>query len=232
MISFDELNYFIDNQLLREERIKILGELNKDDDLSKTLSELQRNDEFVVMSYSDIPEPRNNPYVAATTKTKKNFYAIAASMLIFFSVILGWQTSHFISINNKPKIMNLSQLDNNASQYDNVLIHINDMDDTRIQNVFEKIENLVKSNKKVNIDIIANEEGLSLLRKNSPYASKIKLLANKYSNVKFKACGIAMNIAKLKEGKKIILLPQAEKIPAALDAILQHLKDNWVYFKA
>ncbi len=105
------------------------------------------------------------------------------------------------------------------------------MDDKQIQRALDKIENLLNANKRIKIDIIATENGLVMLRKNFPYASRIKLLAKKYPNIKFKACGVAMTIAKLKEGKNIILVPEAEKIPAALDAILQHLKDNWAYFK-
>ncbi len=114
LVSFDELNYFIDNQLLRDERIKILDELNKNDELSKKLSELQRNDEFIVMSYNDIPEPKNNPYIAATIKNKFFFYTIAANILFFFRVTLSGKISSCFSINNKPYIMNLSQLDNNS----------------------------------------------------------------------------------------------------------------------
>jgi len=41
-----------------------------------------------------------------------------------------------------------------------------------------------------------------------------------------------MHAAKMEEGTAVKLLPEAEKIPAALDEILKQLKENWIYFKA
>jgi len=231
-VSFEELNYFIDGQLTRSERAKILDALKKDDVLSKSMCELQRNNEFVQLSYSHIPEPDQNPYLTATKRSGRQLFAIAASLLILLSSTISWQLQSYLMNNQQPNIMELSQLGDALPKSNKVLIHVSEMDDKRIKKALDTTEELLTNNKQVRVEIIANTSGLSLLRKNSPYAARISSLSNQYSNVKFKACGIAMQAAKLKEGKEINLLPEAEKVPAALDEILHHLKENWAYFKA
>ena len=79
------------------------------------------------------------------------------------------------------------------------------------------------------LKFVANAEGLAVLRENSPYADRIKLLSEQYNNVEFLACGIAMKTAQLKEKKEVVLLPEAKKIPAALNEILERLEAGWTY---
>lgn len=231
-ISFDELNYLIDGQISQSERARVLDKLKKDDDLSKTLCELQRNDEFVSLSYAQIPEPKYNPYHAATRKKGRNFSAIAASLLIVLSASISWQINSYVSSNKVPDIMSLTELGNYIPNSKKVLIHVSEMNDESIKSALDKTEVLLNKNKdNIQVEIIANENGLALLRNTSPYANRIKSLSNNFHNLKFKACGIAMNVAKLKEGKDVELLPEAEKVPAALDEILKRLKERWSYFK-
>ncbi len=230
-VSFEALNYFIDGQMLRAERIQILEALNKDEALSKTVCDLQRNDEFVRMAYSDIPEPLTNPYLAATARSGRKLYALVASFLIMISATASWQLNTYTAVAQDSRIMTIQQLSSASLTNNKVLIHLNKMDDQKIKATLDRTESLLAENKNLRINIIANESALGMLRANSPYAERIRSLANKYPNIKFKACGLAMQTAKLKEGKTIKLLPEAEKIPAALDAILQHLKENWSYFK-
>lgn len=231
-VTFEELNYFIDGQLTRSERVKVLDDLKKDNELSKSLCELQRNDEFVLLTYSHIPEPGKNPFLAATKQSGRNLFAIAAMLLVIVSSTLSWKIHNYLKHDQQPNIMELSQLGKNLPKSNKILIHVSEMDDDRINRVFETTEKLLANNSQVHIEIVASTSGLSMLRKNSPYATRISALSKQHSNVKFKACGIAMHAAQLSEGKKILLLPEAEKVPAALDEILKQLKHNWAYFKA
>jgi intracellular sulfur oxidation DsrE/DsrF family protein len=231
-VTFEELNYFIDGQLTRSERVKVLDDLKKDNELSRSLCELQRNDEFVLLSYSHIPEPEKDPFLAATKQGGRKLFAIAAMLLILISSTLSWKINSYLKNDQQPNIMELSQLGENLPKSNKVLIHVSEMDDVRINRVLETTEKLLAKNTQVHIEIVASTGGLSMLRKNSPYAARISTLSRQHPNVKFKACGIAMHMAQLSEGKKILLLPEAEKVPAALDEILNLLKDNWAYIKA
>jgi len=48
-------------------------------------------------------------------------------------------------------------------------------------------------------------------------------------NILFLACGIAMENARLKEGIKIRLIPEATKIDSAIGKILDRIKSGWTY---
>ena len=82
------------------------------------------------------------------------------------------------------------------------------------------------------LEIVANAQGLGILRENSLYSKKISSLTEAYSNVSFLACGIAKESARLKEGQDIKLLPEATEVPAALDQILKRIKLGWLYVRA
>ena len=70
-----------------------------------------------------------------------------------------------------------------------------------------------------------------MLRQGSPFTQRIEKIATQYHNASFLACGIAMETAKLKEGREIQLIPVAQRVPAALDRILMRLEDGWMYIK-
>jgi len=232
-ISFNELNSFIDDQLTRNERARVLDILKKDDELSKSLCELQCNDEYVLISYSNIPEPKYNPYKAAIKLKGRKYFAIAASILILLSASISWQLKSYVDGMPTSHIMELSQLEDIIPDNKKILIHISDMNEVNIKSALDKTENLLNNKQdKIQIEIIANASGLAMLRQSSPYAKRIKKIAGQFNNVKFKACGLAMHAAKMEEGMAVKLLPEAEKIPAALDEILKQLKENWIYFKA
>lgn len=232
-VSFNDLNSFIDDQLTRNERARVLDVLKKDDDLSKSLCELQCNDEYVLISYSNIPEPKYNPYKAATKLKGRKYFAVAASILILLSASISWQLKSYMDGMPTSHIMELSQLEDVIPDDKKILIHISNMNEERIKSALDKTENLLNVKKeKIKIEVIANASGLAMLRQSSPYAERIKKIAGQFNNVKFKACGLAMHAAKVEEGADVELLPEAEKIPAALDEILKQLKENWIYFKA
>lgn len=232
-VSFEELNYFIDGQLSSNERMQVLDVLKKDDELSRILCELQRNDESILIAYSKIPEPTYNPFTTATRKKKYKYLALVASMLVIISSVFSWRLTVHTLNPAPPAIMELNQLGNVPPESNKVLIHISKMDDGSINIALDKAEALLqdKNNTSLQVEIIANASGLGVLRKQSPYAPRIASLVQKHHNISFKACGIAMQAAKLKEGKEVELLPEAEKVPAALDEILLRLKKHWTYFK-
>jgi len=94
--SFEDLNFFIDGELTRSDRLKMLEILDNNDTLSKTVNELQRNDELIYLSYNNIPEPQYDPYIVATQKHTRLLNTIYAGILIILSFTIGWQTKAFL----------------------------------------------------------------------------------------------------------------------------------------
>ena len=84
---------------------------------------------------------------------------------------------------------------------------------------------------KVQLEVVANAEGLALLREDaSPYAERIHRMAMLYDNLSFLACSRTIEKLKLK-GIDVHLVPDAEIIPAALEKIVDRLHEGWVYIR-
>ena len=232
-ITEENLNAFIDNQLATDERLQVFNALKEDQVLSQLLCELQRNDEFLSLAYSNTPKPAYNPFLAATQSNNRIRQMLAASVIFAVSLLTGWQLHQYYNPESTVSIQDISQLTADKLQNNKVLLHISAMNTSRIDNALNKTEALLKQkDNNLQIEIVANADGLGMLRKNSPYASRIKTLASNHKNLSFKACGIAMQAAKLKEGKDVELLPEAQKVPAALEEILGRLKAGWLYYKS
>jgi intracellular sulfur oxidation DsrE/DsrF family protein len=130
----------------------------------------------------------------------------------------------------------LQQFDPATSAANKVLLHISTMDTQRIEAALNTAERIVQAKRDqkepVQIEIVANAEGLGLLRRGSPYAERIRSMVEDNPSVSFLACGIAMENAELKEGGEIELIPEAREVDAALEEILRRLKLGWLYIKA
>jgi len=228
----ENLNAFIDGQLATDERIQVYESLKNDEKLSIALCDLQRNDDLISLAYNNIPKPRFDPYATATKFSQRKKQMMAAGLLIILSAVFGWQ--FHLAFNTRPgeNIQDIAYLDSEHLQNRKVLIHVSKMDPDRIEIALAKAESLLQSEKGLQLEVLANAEGIGLLRTGSPYANRIKNLSAQHTNISFKVCGMALQSAELKEGNDIKLIPEAEKVPTGLDQILKRLKLGWLYVKA
>lgn len=232
VISDERLNALIDNELDLEEKERLLYALTCDDVLQQRYQKLRRVKEAVIQSYQNVPQPINTPtnHKAAFNRFTLGF---ASAALLLVGVSAGWVLGHHIQNNTRPPIETVSDIDPTKPKSEKILLHISSTNKARVEAVLQKAEALLRNaqqtHSELRVEIVANSEGLNILRKGSPYAGEISMLSKHYHNVKFLACGIAKKTAALKEGKPIELLPEAKDIPAALDEILSRLKQGWTY---
>jgi len=231
-ISDEKLNALLDNELDDEERTQILALMQKDDEIGTRYKALRRVKESVAAAYLNPPSPpnQNTPHKSWTLRPLK---AVAASLvLIFIGSIVGWLGSAQMST---EIFYSVAQVNSGELNNDKVLIHISSMHPQQVTAALQAAEYLLQSSKEtdqnIQLEVVANVEGLGVLRLGSPYSERIRQLSTNYNNISFKACGIAKKVAALKEGKVIKLLPQAEDIPAALDQILLRISQGWTYVK-
>jgi len=231
-ISEEQLNAFIDNELDDSERLQVLEALREDEALSRHVAELQHDKELLRLVYRDPPLPRQrNPFPSSQ---RPHYLAVAASVLILVASLSAF-IGYYMSRPDTTTFENLATLKPNALPNDHILIHINSMDADRVSAVLDRTTKILETTRlqshKPELEIVANAEGLGLLRAQSPYADKIHELVASHKNVKFLACGIAMETARLKEGKPVELLPDAQRVPAALEQILLRLREGWTYVR-
>lgn len=232
VISDERLNALIDNELDLEEKERLLYALTCDDALQQRYLKLRQVKEAVIQSYQDVPQPRELP---SYRKPSVNRFTLgfASAALLLIGISTGWVLGHQIQNTLRPVIKTVSDIDPAKPKTENILLHISSTNETRVEAVLHKAEALLhnaqQTNSTLHVEVVANSEGLNILRKGSPYAKEIRSLAKQYHNIQFLACGIAKKTAELKEGRPIELLPEAEDIPAALDEILSRLKQGWTY---
>ena len=234
-VSEETLSAYIDNQLTTEDRADVITALKQDSQLSQRLTELLELKEWVRMAYQEPPQAQTEikPGQAASNRQLR---ALAASVLILLGGLSGWLLHAPESNLPDPAFYELTQADSAVASKHKVLIHISKMDKDRISMALDKAEQMLRSSKQqhksLQLEVVANAQGLALLRDGSPFGKRIETISNQYDNIAFLACGIAMQNARLSEGiDEVKLLPQAQKIDAALEQILRRLKAGWAYIR-
>jgi len=230
-ISDDQINAFIDNQLDLSEKARVLEAIRTDKIFAERVQAMQNSKDMLVLTYSDI-SPGDEPSI---TKPASGTWkmAVAASVMMILTGVLGWFSHDYSQDAISSQMQSIASFNAETSQNENILLHIKDMDEEKIIHVLDTAEQLLKkrgeAKKPLNLEIVANASGLGLLRSNSPYRERIESIKRRHMNVSFLACGIAMENSRLKEGKAVQLLPEAEKINAAIDKILNRIQDGWTY---
>ena len=234
LISDEQLNALLDNELDDEERTQILNSIAQNPNLQARYEELQRLKDMVVLAYRDVPQPKpDNP--AKRYFYKRYFNAFASAALLLLGIFGGWFIGIYSDHTPESNIRKIEQINISNVNEEKILLHIGTNDSKRVQTALQSAEDLLHNSSTKHthliLEVVANADGLSILRKGSPYAEKIATLTKEYENVKFLACGIAKQNAALKEGKTIELIPEAKDIPAALDQILNRLQEGWTYVR-
>jgi intracellular sulfur oxidation DsrE/DsrF family protein len=228
------LNAFIDNELDDAERLEILNLINQDPELRRTVNEIRLDMDLLATAYRQLPVSR-----AARTPdrarhgTQRARRALAASVMLGIGLVAGWFIASHAERGAAPAFTAVDSFHPNASENDRILIHVSSLDRRRVSAALDKLEEILdaaeKNHRRVKLEFIANAEGVAVLGEGSPYADKIKALSAKHHNVEFLACGIAMETVRLKDKHDMVLLPEAKRIPAALNEILDKLKAGWTY---
>ena len=234
-ISEEQLHAFVDNQLDGAERARILDAMQHDRELAERIARIQQLKDMTMLAYQELPAYK--PSVEVSPRAPGWFSAgIAASLLFVFSVMLGWTGHTYLVGNNTPTFERIAQFDPKHTNKNRILLHINTNDKKRIESVLDTTEELLKTRKDqrepLELEVVANATGISMLRDGSPYRKRIQSILDKHNNVAFYACGHAMENASLKEGSEIRLIPEATRVDAALEQILKRLKMGWTYIRA
>ena len=233
--SQEQLSAFVDNELDANERARILAAAQQDKTLSEEIEALHQYNDLIKLAYHDaassvapaLPHPR--------AFARYSRVALAASILLVLGVVIGWQMTAMSARQPNP-IQSLAQIDPAHFSQNKILIHINAMDKERIDRALEKTEALLQHAKRhgqpLQLEVVVNASGINMLRTGSPYGQRIQAMTQQYDNVSFKACGFAMENMRMQEGAEIKLLPEAQKVDAALEEILRRLKSGWVYLRS
>jgi intracellular sulfur oxidation DsrE/DsrF family protein len=240
-VSDEFVNAFLDGQLDGDERGRVLNEIQGDKDLAGRVCSLRHVKELTQHAYSS--EKPRAPKKSGGGGGGGFLKALAAGLLLAVGGVIGWvandhaqstqRLASMLWLNDSPGDLPKQVAEKGEKR---IILHLSTGDPHRVKVALDTAEQLMASyqrnNEKVEIEFIANAQGLNLLRADvSPYAQRVQAMKRKYHNLTFLACSRA--IQRLKEkGVDVKLLPDTKVAPSALEQILERLEEGWVYIKA
>ena len=222
--SEEQLNAFVDDELEPEEKARVYSEANHQPELDKRLCKQRKVKELVKLAYHDVPEPRRK---GARSLVRGGLLgrALAASVLLAFGIALGFIAKAAIDQTTDPTLVA-------AMEPDRYLLHVASGDPIELAAALERAEFLLRSvpdNGVRQVEIVANEQGLNLLRADvTPFAAEISVL--QAHDVVFYAC--SKTIQKLENsGVEVRLVPHTIAEYTALDRVVTRMQEGWHYEK-
>lgn len=231
-----DLDAFIDDQLNPEQRIEVLEYLDRHPGQMAEVQEMRHLMDTMALVYHDVPGlERARPPIVSLRPRRPWYFALSAVLVLSLGLGGGWSLYAWLGPESPAKIRALASLDGSERKRGDLLVHISSMDEETVVAAFNEVEQILSSRARSGqggqVEIVANADGLDVLRAESPYADRVHELARKYGQISFRACGIAMQAAQAREQRPIELLPEAERVDAALEEILRRLQQGWVYVK-
>ncbi len=234
--SRERLNAFIDGELTGDERLEFLRQMEHDPELKAEACGLRSLKEMVKGSYQAVSPPGHGRSSGRDWNTLRQ--AIAAMLFLACGLIGGWLANEryhrppgFDRLVGLPEGYRPVALTRQIDP-DKLVLHV----DTSDQAVFERALGLAESllahdPQRRRVEIVVHSGGLDMLRADvTPYSDRINRLAQQHTNVAFVACG--NTVARYqREGKQVVLLPEARLVASAVGEIIHRLQQGWVYIK-
>ena len=221
--SEEQLNAFVDDELDPEEKSRVFSEAGDHPELDQRLCQQRKVKELVKHAYHDVPTPRR---AGKAPIGRRGLFgrAIAAAMLLGVGLAAGF--------------LGQFALDRNADQAavavmpDKYLLHVASGDPSDMAAALERAESLLQSAPGDGIrqvEIVANEQGLDLLRSDiTNFATEISVL--QAHDVVFYAC--SKTIERLEDqGVDVRLVPHTIAKYTALDRVVTRMQEGWTYEK-
>ena len=230
-ISEEQLNAFVDGELESEEISSVFDEAEQSAELDQRLCRQRKLKEFVSYAYREVPEPKRHSPVRRMPKSALGM-AMVASVLLVLGATAGLLFHGFIDRNPLPGGFTTADSSQPAIATENYILHVASGDPEQMMRALQTAEALLTNTGpglSPQVEIVANEEGLNLLRSDmTKFTDEIRSLASK--RVIFYAC--SKSIQRLEEkGIEVKLVPEAIPGYTALDRVVLRMQDGWEYIK-
>ena len=222
-ISEEQLNAFVDDELEPNEKRNVYSEASRCPDLDQRLCQQRKVKDLVKLAYEDVPRPeRTGPPPLG----RRNLFgwALAASLLLAVGIVLGMAARNAIDPAAEPVMV--------AAEPTSFLLHVASGSPADMAAALQRAEYLLATAPEESarqVEIVANEQGLNLLRSDvTQFADKISLL--QANDVVFYAC--SKTIERLEEnGIEVQLVPYTIADYTALDRVVMRMQEGWHYEK-
>lgn len=231
-ISSETLNAFVDDQLLIDDKERVYQAMEHNKSLQNYICRIRTVHEMVQDAYhqEQLPPRISTHHLPFPSR---NLLASAALLLLFFTGgLVGW-LCHAQVNEAQPGQVAAATADIPRQPLRNVLLHISGDEPEQISSALTLTKRLLQdahqSATPINIEVLANEKGVELLRaNNSTAAVKLSALASEYDNVRFTICAKALKRIEEEQGS-FTPIPEAQIVPSAIDEIVTRMESGWRY---
>ncbi len=221
--SEEQLNAFVDDELDPEEKSRVFSETDNDTELDLRLCRQRKVKELVKHAYHDVPKARNSDKVPLG---RRGLFGrgLAAALLLGFGLAAGFLGQYALDRSGDHMTV--------AVEPDKFLLHVTSGHPDDMAAALDRAEYLLSSESGDDIrqvEIVANEQGLNLLRSDvTAFAAEISVL--QANDVVFYAC--SKTIQRLEnQGVEVRLVPQTIVEYTALDRVVSRMQEGWTYEK-
>jgi intracellular sulfur oxidation DsrE/DsrF family protein len=158
--------------------------------------------------------------------------------LLVLGGVSGWLISTLTESGSSRDLGHLFQAisrSDRGAEPGKFMVYVGNSNPVRLKMALDESENLLETygrvNRKLQVEIIANESGVDLLRADvSHYADRIALMQAKYPNLSLVACTQTLNKLK-RRGVSVRLLPDIQSVSSAAEEIKRRLQEGWDYVR-
>lgn len=240
-ISIEEVNAFIDDELIHEDRQRVREQVKKNPQLTQLICDIDQIQDWVKEAYAAVPEPKH-------PKTKWRLHAflpsaLAAMALLTIGAMAGWfagklsstdiggaHAATMLQASNQAQNVGYARAPTAMSR--NVILRLGSDSPQKFKKTLNMVEHLMKTSAHqpgFQMEVLANSDGLDFLRaETSPYAKQIEALMKKYPNLHFMVCGTSLKHIEQK-GQKADLLPNVRITSSAVEQVAQRIREGWIY---
>ena len=219
-----DLHAYLDGELSGVELQQFEQELLKNPDLKAELLQLRENKVKIAAFYQNITPPpfeicQKTPVVFPRYKT-----SLVASLLV--GVLMGLGGFSLVETSKIPQEV-VAVAQTTAPKF---MLHLDSKDPVKMQRVLLETQQLLQSSPSAAVEIIANYQGIQLFDTQSKSRAEIESLLSQYNNLRLVACQHALERAKT-EGQAVQLIKGVQSDKAAIDEVVDRLREGWTYIK-
>jgi intracellular sulfur oxidation DsrE/DsrF family protein len=227
-LSEEQLNAFVDGELDPEEKSRLYNEAARSPELDQRLCRQRNVKELIKHAYENVPAPMHSTR-ARLGRSRFFGRALAAGVLLAVGLTAGLLGHSYF---DQSRIVAAGSAVEPIAKVSNFLLHVTSGDAEQMYAALHHAEALLEEaedGEQRRVEIIANERGIDLLRRDvTPFAREIAMLQE--HDVVFYAC--SKTIQRLEDsGVRVELVPHTNADYTALDRVVSRMQDGWKYEK-
>ena len=221
-VSQEMQNAFVDGQLDAADWTAMVERMGDDEALRRRVCELRTLKDMLKGAYADA-----RPRRAAPPANHRGWARVAGLALVF--ALAGWLV-------HDATERGQAAAQRHGLAASGLVVHVASSRGERVDTALQEVEDYLRdaraAGRKVNVEIVANQSGIDILRADkSAYSKRLERLRAAYPNLTYIACHQTAD--RLRDGGAAVkLLPGVHYAPTALDEIVKRMQQGWVYIRA